>query len=330
MKNLLIFLINTGSADSITTEDCYKFITTFLSDQNVVKMNIFTAFILKNIILKKKAPSMREHYETYCKDGINPYHLYFDNLTHALNSDTIECLQDRYSEIKFIHVNSYSKPYCHDLSVEQIKALFKEDKEIETLVMPLYPQYCGNTVMASFYVLKKSLDAINFHIDEKSLITSYFKNPIFINYYKDKLKPYVDEGYHIIFSYHSMLLSYIKKGDIYEKECLDNTKLFVDSLKLKEQDYTHCYQSAFGHYKWLTPLLNDVINDLKQKGIKKIAVIAPSFTLDCSESLYEIDIEAHELFLKDNKDALFAYIPCLNDNVLHKDLIYSEIIKTLN
>ena len=74
-----------------------------------------------------------------------------------------------------------------------------------------------------------------------------------------------------------------------------------------------CYQSTFGPEQWIQPNIVDVLEDLANKGIKKVSVACPSFTADCLETLEEIAVENHEDFEKNAGDSV-KLIPSLNDN----------------
>ena len=74
------------------------------------------------------------------------------------------------------------------------------------------------------------------------------------------------------------------------------------------------FQSRFGPTEWLKPYTVDVLAELGAAK-KKIAVVAPAFSVDCIETLEEIAITGHEQFVAaggGHDD--YAYIPCLNDS----------------
>ena len=50
-----------------------------------------------------------------------------------------------------------------------------------------------------------------------------------------------------------------------------------------------------------------------QKKISEVFIICPGFTVDCLETLEEINTENREIFLK-NGGKKYTYIPCLNDS----------------
>ena len=52
---------------------------------------------------------------------------------------------------------------------------------------------------------------------------------------------------------------------------------------------------------------------LPGRGIKKIAILAPAFSVDCIETLEELAITGREQFMSRGGEK-YAYIPCLNDS----------------
>uniref|UniRef100_UPI0035CB3DFD ferrochelatase n=1 Tax=uncultured Sphingomonas sp. TaxID=158754 RepID=UPI0035CB3DFD len=49
------------------------------------------------------------------------------------------------------------------------------------------------------------------------------------------------------------------------------------------------------------------------KGVRKVAVLAPGFSVDCLETLEELAIRGRESF-EEAGGTDFAYLPCLNDS----------------
>ena len=64
----------------------------------------------------------------------------------------------------------------------------------------------------------------------------------------------------------------------------------------------------------------------RKNKIKNIHLISPGFSVDCLETLEEIEIQYKELFLN-NGGEKFHYIPCLNDSNEHVQLINKIIDK---
>ena len=124
----------------------------------------------------------------------------------------------------------------------------------------------------------------------------------------------------------------------YKKECYTTAYLLAEALGLNSSEFEVLFQSRLGSGEWIKPYLAKRIEELpKGEGerkeslldsrdkmciaeckenisgskIKRVAVIAPSFTADCLETLSEIDMEIRELFL-DSGGEEFYYIPALN------------------
>jgi len=68
------------------------------------------------------------------------------------------------------------------------------------------------------------------------------------------------------------------------------------------------------------------VAELAKEGKKHIAVMAPGFSSDCVETLEEINEEIKEAFEEAGGER-FDYIPCLNDDEAHIDMI-EAIIET--
>ena len=86
------------------------------------------------------------------------------------------------------------------------------------------------------------------------------------------------------------------------------------------------YSSQRGR-SWLKPFLNTNIGDLPKHGWKNIAVIAPGFSVDNLETLYDIDIEARNIFMKAGGEK-FVFIPSLNAEDYWIDALW-KIISTI-
>ena len=94
---------------------------------------------------------------------------------------------------------------------------------------------------------------------------------------------------------------------------IKTSRLVAEKLKLKKDDYLTCFQSRFGSNVWLQPYTDKTLQKLPQKKISEVFIICPGFSIDCLETLEEINSENREIFLK-NGGKKYTYIPCLNDS----------------
>ena len=68
---------------------------------------------------------------------------------------------------------------------------------------------------------------------------------------------------------------------------------------------------------------------MPKEGIKKVLVISPGFASDCVETLEEISIQGRDSFEKSGGEK-FEFVPCLNDNQDHIDLLEYLVKKNLS
>ena len=67
-----------------------------------------------------------------------------------------------------------------------------------------------------------------------------------------------------------------------------------------------------GPTEWVGPYTDKKVQELAKNGVKRLAVLAPAFSVDCLETLEEINMELRETFMEAG-GTHFHYIPCLND-----------------
>ncbi len=98
----------------------------------------------------------------------------------------------------------------------------------------------------------------------------------------------------------------------YRHQVFETTRLVARALGLWPDQYSIAFQSRLGRDKWLEPATADELARLARAGVKRLAVVTPSFMVDCLETLEEIGMAGRETFLDAGGDH-FQLIPCLND-----------------
>ena len=106
----------------------------------------------------------------------------------------------------------------------------------------------------------------------------------------------------------------------------NDAMLVAEKLGLKQDKYMTTFQSRFGPAEWLKPYTSDTMKELPSLGVKDIMVVAPAFSVDCLETIEEINQENKEIFMNAGGNS-FEYIPCLNDSQGQIKLIQEIIIK---
>ncbi len=305
-----LLLVNLGTPKDTTPASVRTYLRKFLSDRRVIKTHpVIWRPILEGMILPSRPKKSALLYQELEKKAGLPLLRYMEeqgeNLRHVL-PDYEVCI-----------AMSYSEPFIE----ESLQSLL--DKGVTKLtVVPCYPQYSGTTVgsvfddVMKFFLKSDKVVDINF-------IHSFCEDPLYIKYYVEKIKAALEKEKvdAICFSYHGIPVSYVTEGDKYPEECQKTTAAIMKEVG--DVPYYQTYQSKFGPSEWLTPATDATMKELPQKGVKKILMIAPGFTMDCLETVIELEEENKGYFME-NGGEKFIYVPPFNG-----DIEFAELVKSL-
>ena len=301
-----VLLCNLGTPDSFQTGDVRKFLKEFLSDGRVVEIPKFIWwFILNGIILIFRPKKSALLYESvWTKEG-SPLLVYSEKLVSKLLKE----LPNNY-EIEL--AMRYGNP-----SIEEGLIALKNKNCRNLIVLPLFPQYSGTTTGSVFDEVSRVLSKWRW-VPNLNFINSYHDDEGYIIALSDSIKEKLENEspQKIVFSYHGIPKRNFIKGDPYHCLCKKTTRLVAERLGLNEDKYITTFQSRFGRAEWLKPYTSETMENLPSENIKNILVVAPGFSVDCLETIEEIDDENKEIFI-DAGGEKFGYIPCLNDSQQH-------------
>lgn len=325
MKGIL--LINLGSTESPTPEAVKPFLEEFLMDEYVLDFPYWLrSLIVRGIILKTRPAKAAEAYIKIWWEEGSPItvisHSLYDKLKQAVSMPIALAMR-------------YGKPSIY----EGIKELSEKGVK-EIFLIGLYPQYAMSTT-GTVEALAQKVVRENFPEINLYFMRPFYDHPGFISNVSAKIKRELKgfEYDRLLFSYHSLPLRHLRKTDktgkhkkvkfieeeyccspgseeaqyCYRTQCMETTRAIVEKLAIPEGKYTTVFQSRLGIDKWITPFTADTLKQMAKEGVKRIAVVAPSFVADCVETLEELDIEGRQYFL-DNGGEEFRLIPCLNDD----------------
>ncbi len=308
-KNGLL-LVNLGTPTAPTAPAVRAFLKVFLSDRRVIELTPWLwQIILRCFILPFRPGKVAQKYQKIWRnDGLSPLEFYTQSLSHKLQGK----LGDDWA---VAHAYSYSQP----LIAEQCAHLFKMGCRSITIV-PLYPQYSATTTASVVDAVGRYLAGVR-HQPNITIVPPYYDHPSYIRAIGDSIKPYLSKVDKIIVSYHGLPRDNVKNGDPYSCHCAKTTRLLGEYLQTDK--LVRAYQSRFGPKEWLQPYCSEVIGAHGKNG-QSLAVIAPGFASDCLETLEEINMELRHIF-EQQTQAAFHYIPCLNDDDSHVQLILDLI-----
>jgi len=118
----------------------------------------------------------------------------------------------------------------------------------------------------------------------------------------------------LMFSAHSLPMKVVNKGDQYVPEVAATTMAVMQELKMSHR-YILCWQSQTGPLPWQGPQTGEALKAMVNTGVKSVLVIPIAFTSDHIETLYEVDVDYHEMAHKAGL-AHFSRAPALNGEPL--------------
>ncbi len=276
-----------------------SYLTEFLTDPRVIEsQTIAWKLLLHTVILNIRPRRSAQRYQRIWMDQGSPLLIHSKKLAQALQ----DYLGESYRVVLGMR---YGTPSIFD-ALEQIR-----QQDLDALiVLPLYPQYCAATVASCFDTIANALKTWR-RIPPLRFISGYGSYVPYINALVEQINKYRTSEY-LLFSYHGLPQKICDRGDPYQKQCTRTTELLAETLQLKPDHYRQVFQSRFGFKKWLQPYADRTLIHLAKKGIDRVDLICPGFTVDCLETLEEITQNYKKLFLNSGGKQ-FTYIPALND-----------------
>ena len=311
-----VLITNLGTPDQPTKKSLRKYLKEFLSDSRVVDYNrILWYFILYGIILNIRPKKSAKLYKKIWTSKGSPLMVHMTEIV-----EKIQIAMNQKNLMIELGMR-YGNP-----SLESALKKFKSNNVMNVLIIPLYPQ-AGSPTSSS------TLDKINDvlkkwpWVPNIRFVNGYHDRDEYINGIHNLIKdsiPDIKEIEMLIFSFHGMPFRYLKEGDPYYCFCHKTARLVAEKLKMEDQKYSLAFQSRFGREEWLKPYVDEEIIKFAKNGVKKLHIISPGFSVDCLETLEEIQIQYKDLFIENGGEDL-VYIPCLNSNEDQINMLQSMV-----
>jgi ferrochelatase len=185
----------------------------------------------------------------------------------------------------------YTPPYSSDT--------LQELKDIDEIyAIPLYPHYSSTTTLSSIEDLEESIRKQGIKAKVKTL-ESYYRHPDYIASTVERIRETLGgdnaEEFELVFSAHGLPKRVIEKGDAYQRHIKYNVYHARKALLQAGLHFhkTHlAYQSRLGPLEWIRPYLEDKLKSLKKK---KVILYPIAFTIDNSETEFELEVEYREI-----------------------------------
>ncbi len=298
-----ILLINMGGP--VSPAEVKKFLRLMFLDKHIIP----APFIIRNLLsLFISSSRYKKSWKKYNIIGGTPIKKNTQELVNAI--------QNKLGLSFYIKAAySYSEPFISTAINE-----FYNDGIKNIIAIPLYPQASITTTESVIFDINNTINK-----DIKiNVAPEFYENKFFIEFWYNLIKSHIKNNKlsnpFLIFSAHSIPVSFIKKGDTYQNAIEESAELIASSLEL---EYKVSYQSGMNARTWLGPDTLSSLKDLASKEIDEVVIIPISFVSENLETLYDLDNQIIPLI----KEETSLNISRVNIPAIHPSFI--EMIKNI-
>jgi len=296
-----VLLINLGTPEAPEPGAVRRYLAEFLSDPRVVEIPRWAwKPILHGIVLRTRpTKSARAYSQVWSEDG---------SPLAAITARQANKVRVRLGDGVMV---DWAMRYG-DPGIEGAIARMVEAGVTRILTAPLYPQYCAATTASAMDATFAALAAQRWQPALRTL-PPYYDDPFYIDALSADIERQIAaldfKPDRLLLSFHGMPQRTLELGDPYHCHCRKTARLLSNAMGV-EVDVA--FQSRFGKAKWLEPATDAMLAACPGRGVKKLAIAAPGFSVDCLETLEELGIRGRETFLAAG-GTHFARLDCLND-----------------
>jgi len=320
-----VLLINLGTPDAATPEAVGTYLREFLMDPFVVDIPYPARWFLVNaIVLPKRKNDSAALYRKIWSEAGSPL------LMHTLALE--KASQARLGPEYFVKAAMrYGRP-----ALSQAIEAIKGSGVSRLVVFPLYPQYSAAASESSTEAARYWLRKLGWN-PPTTWIPPFYARPEYLNAVVEVSRPVLAERPYdmVLFSFHGLPERQIKRSDksrprkhclasrmccdsislanrdCYRAHCFFTARQLATRLGIAPEQYKVCFQSRLGRTPWIRPYTDELYRTLPAQGIKRLAVLCPSFVADCLETLEEVQIRGNEEFRRHGGESLYL-VPSLN------------------
>jgi protoporphyrin/coproporphyrin ferrochelatase len=318
-----VLLINLGTPDAPSVSAVRRYLHEFLSDPRVLDMTAWKRWLLLyGVVLPVRPYRSARAYRKVWTDLGSPL------LMHS--RAFAESLRDVLGPGFAVEVGmTYGQP-----SIERALDRLVAASVSRIVVFPLFPQFAASSTGAALDVTYRAA-AKRWNVPALSVVPPFYADPGFVAGLADVARPVLAASRpdHVLLSYHGLPERQIRRSDdsgryclasttccdtmgrtnrlCYRAHCFETSRELARALDLDPAAYSVSFQSRLGPTPWVRPFTDEVLPELARKGVRKLAIMCPSFVADCLETLEEIVIRGAEQWKECGGKELIP-IPCPN------------------
>lgn len=330
-----VLLLQLGTPDSPRTRDVRRYLRQFLSDPRVLDMPAPARSLLLNaVILPFRPRRSAEAYRMIWTDEGSPLAIH----TSRLRDEVQKRLGPDY-------IVEFGMRYQRPSIESAVEALDSAGVE-RIVILPLFPQY-ASAAGGSAAAEALRIVADRWNVPDVTTLGAFFDDPGFLDSVAMVAGPLIDDFApdHVVFSYHGLPVSQVRKSEppsftcaatdepcpaittsnryCYRAQCYATTTGLAGRLGLDGSMYTTTFQSRLAGQKWIRPYTDGELPKLYDRGVRRLAVLTPSFTADCLETIEEIGIRGREQWTHLGGTD-FLLVPCVNS-----EAVWAEAVATM-
>ncbi len=338
MAHTGVLLINLGTPDEPEVSSVRRYLRQFLSDPRVLDIPALGRALLLNLAILPFRPkrSARAYQSIWTEKG-SPLLVYTQALCRAVQAAMGDTVSVRFAM-------RYQNP-----SLEQELNRFREEGVERLIVLPLYGQYASSSTGSCLEEVYRICGSF-WNVPALSVIPPFYNHPRFLESLERVSRESLgDLGQYdfFLFSFHGLPERHVLKSELppgnhclqsadccevigaanrycYRAQCVSVARNLASRLGLSREQYEIGFQSRLGRTPWIRPYTDELLVELAEKGVQRLAVLIPSFTADCLETLEEIAIRGKESFLEAGGKDL-RMVPALNDHPAWVDGVVAMI-----
>lgn len=320
-----LLLTNLGTPDAPTTRAVRRYLREFLWDRRVIDLNpVARALLLYGVILPfRPKRSAHAYQQIWTPDG-SPLLIHGQALAARVQS----LLGPSWKVALGMRYGSPSIPTALD------GLLGGPEPVSDLLVLPLYPQYASSSSGSTMAKVMTSL-ADRTVVPDMAFIRDFHLHAGFLDAVVTVAKPALQAFApdHVLLSFHGLPEHHMRASDVSGQHCLASAtccdvrvpandpcyraqsfrtaRALAERLGLAAGAWSIGFQSRLGRRPWVRPYTDQILKSLPAQGVKRVAVLTPSFAADCLETLEEIAIRGRRDFIAAGGEDL-TLVPCVN------------------
>jgi ferrochelatase len=319
-----LLLLNLGTPEAPDTPAVRRYLKQFLMDPRVVDLPAPARWALVHLVILPTRPSKSaEAYRKVWTAEGSPL------LVHSLAFR--DALRARLGAAWQVSLGMrYGRPSIQSALTELL------DSKVDRIVAaPLFPQHSSAATGSALGALYRAAATLP-NVPALSVLDAFYDDPGFLDAFAAVGRPQLEalRPDHVLFSFHGLPERHVRRSDETGRHCLSGesccasmtesnrhcyraqsfatARLLAARLGLAAGTWSVAFQSRLGRTPWIRPYTDVVIDELRARGARRVAVFCPAFVADCLETLEEVGLRLREQFRAAGGDEL-RLVPSLND-----------------